>query len=109
MTLPDCLRCCRLLPAVRSADIPMLVAGDFNSIPGSPAHCLLVKGKIDPHLMVRMWRAPGVAAIALGKRRPHTHNVAMAAMQQQAEQPLLPSQMRPPTAWAAGGAQAIGL
>eukprot|EP00195_Chlamydomonas_chlamydogama_P016392 CAMPEP_0202900342 /NCGR_PEP_ID=MMETSP1392-20130828/11166_1 /ASSEMBLY_ACC=CAM_ASM_000868 /TAXON_ID=225041 /ORGANISM="Chlamydomonas chlamydogama, Strain SAG 11-48b" /LENGTH=568 /DNA_ID=CAMNT_0049586715 /DNA_START=168 /DNA_END=1874 /DNA_ORIENTATION=- len=30
-----------------SADIPMLVAGDFNSIPGSPAHSLLVKGKVD--------------------------------------------------------------
>eukprot|EP00798_Chlamydomonas_sp_ICE-L_P008980 gene8980-16116_t len=30
-----------------SADIPMLVAGDFNSTPGSPAHTLLVKGKVD--------------------------------------------------------------
>jgi hypothetical protein len=35
-----------------SADIPMLVAGDFNSIPGSPAHCLLVKGKIEASMMV---------------------------------------------------------
>ncbi|KAG2423839.1 hypothetical protein HXX76_014999 [Chlamydomonas incerta] len=34
-----------------SADIPMLVAGDFNSVPGSPAHCLLVKGKIDSNMM----------------------------------------------------------
>ncbi|KAG2494655.1 hypothetical protein HYH03_007171 [Edaphochlamys debaryana] len=34
-----------------SADIPMLVAGDFNSVPGSPAHCLLVKGKIEPAMM----------------------------------------------------------
>ena len=25
-----------------SADIPMLVAGDFNSVPGSAAHSLLV-------------------------------------------------------------------
>ena len=33
---------------LRSADIPMLVAGDFNSVPGSPAHTLLVKGKVDP-------------------------------------------------------------
>lgn len=31
-----------------SADIPMLVAGDFNSTPGSPAHSLLVKGKVEP-------------------------------------------------------------
>ncbi|KAL6757408.1 phosphatase family [Haematococcus lacustris] len=31
-----------------SADIPMLVAGDFNSLPGSPAHTLLVNGKVDP-------------------------------------------------------------
>lgn len=30
-----------------SADIPMLVAGDFNSTPGSPAHSLLVHGKIE--------------------------------------------------------------
>lgn len=30
----------------------MLVAGDFNSIPGSPAHCLLVNGKIDASMMV---------------------------------------------------------
>lgn len=30
-----------------SADIPMLVAGDFNSVPGSPAHSLLTKGKVD--------------------------------------------------------------
>ena len=29
-----------------SADIPMLVAGDFNSVPGSPAHALLTKGKV---------------------------------------------------------------
>jgi endonuclease/exonuclease/phosphatase family metal-dependent hydrolase len=25
----------------------MLVAGDFNSTPGSPAHALLTKGKVD--------------------------------------------------------------
>lgn len=31
-----------------SADIPMLVAGDFNSIPGSAAHSLLVKGRVEP-------------------------------------------------------------
>lgn len=30
-----------------SADIPMLVAGDFNSTPGSMAHSLLVKGKVE--------------------------------------------------------------
>jgi CCR4-NOT transcription complex subunit 6 len=30
-----------------SADIPMLVAGDFNSVPGSPAHSLLLHGKVD--------------------------------------------------------------
>lgn len=29
-----------------SADIPMLVAGDFNSTPGSASHCLLVDGGI---------------------------------------------------------------
>lgn len=31
-----------------SADIPMLVAGDFNSTPGSAAHSLLVRGRVDP-------------------------------------------------------------
>ncbi|KAK9827722.1 hypothetical protein WJX81_005188 [Elliptochloris bilobata] len=31
-----------------SADIPMLVAGDFNSVPGSAAHSLLVKRCVDP-------------------------------------------------------------
>ncbi|GAX83499.1 hypothetical protein CEUSTIGMA_g10924.t1 [Chlamydomonas eustigma] len=30
-----------------SANIPMLVAGDFNSTPGSPAHALLTQGKVD--------------------------------------------------------------
>jgi CCR4-NOT transcription complex subunit 6 len=30
-----------------SADIPMLVAGDFNSVPGSAAHSLLVKHSVD--------------------------------------------------------------
>lgn len=29
-----------------SADIPMLVAGDFNATPGSAAHTLLVKGSV---------------------------------------------------------------
>mmetsp|Transcript_8378 Transcript_8378/g.24020 ORF Transcript_8378/g.24020 Transcript_8378/m.24020 type:complete len:578 (-) Transcript_8378:263-1996(-) len=32
-----------------SADIPMLVAGDFNSIPGSAAHQLLVNRSVDPN------------------------------------------------------------
>ncbi|RAL48702.1 hypothetical protein DM860_001022 [Cuscuta australis] len=31
-----------------SADIPMLVCGDFNSIPGSATHSLLAAGKVDP-------------------------------------------------------------
>jgi len=30
-----------------SADIPMLVAGDFNSIPGSAPHSLLATGRVD--------------------------------------------------------------
>ncbi len=37
----------------------MLVAGDFNSVPGSPAHTLLVKGKIDASMMVRAGGAGG--------------------------------------------------
>lgn len=35
----------------RSADIPMLVAGDFNSEPGSAAHSLLVKRKVEDSMM----------------------------------------------------------
>jgi CCR4-NOT transcription complex subunit 6 len=31
-----------------SADIPMLVAGDFNTTPGSAAHSMLVKGAVQP-------------------------------------------------------------
>ncbi|KAK8632650.1 hypothetical protein V6N13_073036 [Hibiscus sabdariffa] len=31
-----------------SADIPMLVCGDFNSVPGSAPHSLLAMGKLDP-------------------------------------------------------------
>ncbi|KAF9598794.1 hypothetical protein IFM89_031462 [Coptis chinensis] len=32
---------------VVSADIPMLVGGDFNSVPGSAPHALLVMGKVE--------------------------------------------------------------
>lgn len=43
----------------------MLVAGDFNSIPGSAAHSLLVKGRVEPSQLVR-----GLASLpALGGRR----------------------------------------
>ncbi|KFK35106.1 hypothetical protein AALP_AA5G236700 [Arabis alpina] len=31
-----------------SADIPMLVCGDFNAVPGSSPHSLLAMGKVDP-------------------------------------------------------------
>ncbi|CAA0829917.1 Carbon catabolite repressor protein 4 homolog 1 [Striga hermonthica] len=31
-----------------SADIPMLVCGDFSSVPGSAPHTLLAMGKVDP-------------------------------------------------------------
>eukprot|EP00252_Welwitschia_mirabilis_P025065 TRINITY_DN7692_c0_g2_i1.p1 TRINITY_DN7692_c0_g2~~TRINITY_DN7692_c0_g2_i1.p1 ORF type:complete len:605 (-),score=99.99 TRINITY_DN7692_c0_g2_i1:477-2291(-) len=31
-----------------SADIPMLVCGDFNSVPGSAPHALLATGRVDP-------------------------------------------------------------
>jgi hypothetical protein len=36
-----------------SADIPMLVAGDFNSVPGSAAHTLLLKRGVEPSHPVR--------------------------------------------------------
>ncbi|KAK9725631.1 hypothetical protein RND81_05G158600 [Saponaria officinalis] len=48
-----------------SADIPMLVCGDFNSTPGSAPHLLLAMGKVDPmHL--------DLGVDPLGILRPHS-------------------------------------
>ncbi|CAI9754843.1 unnamed protein product [Fraxinus pennsylvanica] len=46
-----------------SADIPMLVCGDFNSVPGSAPHALLAMGKVDP-------LHPDLALDPLGILRP---------------------------------------
>ncbi|KAL8136213.1 carbon catabolite repressor protein 4 homolog 1-like [Apium graveolens] len=46
-----------------SADIPMLVCGDFNSVPGSAPHALLALGKVDP-------LHPELAVDPLGILRP---------------------------------------
>ncbi|KAI3694576.1 hypothetical protein L1987_77543 [Smallanthus sonchifolius] len=46
-----------------SADIPMLVCGDFNSVPGSAPHALLAIGKVDP-------MHPDLAVDPLGILRP---------------------------------------
>ncbi|KAI3446404.1 hypothetical protein Pfo_003069 [Paulownia fortunei] len=46
-----------------SADIPMLVCGDFNSVPGSAPHALLAMGKVDP-------LHPDLAMDPLGILRP---------------------------------------
>ncbi|XP_024968489.1 carbon catabolite repressor protein 4 homolog 1-like isoform X3 [Cynara cardunculus var. scolymus] len=46
-----------------SADIPMLVCGDFNSVPGSAPHALLAIGKVDP-------MHPELAVDPLGILRP---------------------------------------
>ncbi|XP_051140757.1 carbon catabolite repressor protein 4 homolog 1-like [Andrographis paniculata] len=48
-----------------SADIPMIVCGDFNSVPGSAPHALLAMGKIDP-------AHPDLALDPLGVLRPVT-------------------------------------
>lgn len=48
-----------------SADIPMLVCGDFNSIPGSAAHSLLAMGKLDP-------LHPDLVADPIGILRPNS-------------------------------------
>jgi CCR4-NOT transcription complex subunit 6 len=48
-----------------SADIPMLVAGDFNSVPGSCPHSLLATGRVDP-------AHPELATDPLGILRPAT-------------------------------------
>lgn len=46
-----------------SADIPMLVAGDFNSVPGSAPHSLLATGRVDA-------AHPELATDPLGILRP---------------------------------------
>ncbi|XP_010524745.1 PREDICTED: carbon catabolite repressor protein 4 homolog 1-like [Tarenaya hassleriana] len=48
-----------------SADIPMLVCGDFNTVPGSAPHSLLAMGKIDP-------LHPDLMVDPFGILRPHT-------------------------------------
>ncbi|KAJ0769171.1 putative poly(A)-specific ribonuclease [Helianthus annuus] len=48
-----------------SADIPMLVCGDFSSVPGSAPHALLAIGKVDP-------LHPDLAVDPLGILRPTT-------------------------------------
>ncbi|XP_050227699.1 carbon catabolite repressor protein 4 homolog 1-like [Mercurialis annua] len=48
-----------------SADIPMLVCGDFNSVPGSAPHSLLAMGKVDP-------LHPDLVIDPLGILRPHS-------------------------------------
>ena len=53
-----------------SADIPMLVAGDFNTTPGSAAHTLLVKGSVPAGNPVggRAGRVVRRSAAALARR-----------------------------------------
>ncbi|KAF7804176.1 carbon catabolite repressor protein 4-like protein 2-like [Senna tora] len=48
-----------------SADIPMLVCGDFNSVPGSAPHALLALGKVDQ-------MHPELAVDPLNILRPHS-------------------------------------
>ncbi|PON74462.1 nuclease [Trema orientale] len=48
-----------------SADIPMLVCGDFNSVPGSAPHALLAMGKVEP-------LHPDLAVDPLNILRPHS-------------------------------------
>lgn len=56
-----------------SADIPMLVCGDFNSVPGSAPHALLAMGKVDQ-------MHPDLTIDPLGILRPAnklTHHLAL--------------------------------
>ncbi|GLT96238.1 hypothetical protein SLE2022_138790 [Rubroshorea leprosula] len=48
-----------------SANIPMLVCGDFNFVPGNALHALLAMGKIDP-------MHPDLVVDPLGILRPHS-------------------------------------
>ncbi len=47
-----------------SADIPMLVAGDFNSVPGSAAHSLLVNRIVENNHPVWPWPPSNFASYA---------------------------------------------
>jgi hypothetical protein len=58
-----------------SADIPMLVAGDFNSTPGSAAHGLLIRRAVDPAHPVR---PPVLAQHAHAEARHATGGTALA-------------------------------
>ncbi|CAN8279920.1 unnamed protein product [Cochlearia groenlandica] len=56
-----------------SADIPMLVCGDFNTLPASAPHSLLAMGKVDP-------LHPDLMVDPLGILRPHaklTHQLPL--------------------------------
>ncbi|CAG7902952.1 unnamed protein product [Brassica rapa] len=56
-----------------SADIPMLVCGDFNTVPASAPHSLLAVGKVDP-------MHPDLMVDPLGILRPHaklTHHLPL--------------------------------
>ncbi|KAM7265363.1 hypothetical protein ACFE04_003046 [Oxalis oulophora] len=48
-----------------STDIPMLVCGDFNSVPNSAPHSLLAMGKVDPN-------HPDLNTDPIGILRPHS-------------------------------------
>lgn len=48
-----------------SADIPMLVAGDFNSVPGSAAHSLLVNRIVENNHPVWPWPPSNLASYAI--------------------------------------------
>lgn len=75
-----CCCCCRYLLLSCSADIPMLVAGDFNSIPGSAAHSLLVKGRVEPSQLVSTASRLTRAAVAAYGRMRIVHASCAAAL-----------------------------
>jgi len=85
-----------------SADIPMVVAGDFNSAPGSAAHALLVRGRVpashpdlanDPLGILRppsklAHGLPLASAYAAAATLPHS--AAAAAALAAGEEPVVP-------------------
>lgn len=85
-----------------SADIPMVVAGDFNSAPGSASHALLVRGRVpashpdlanDPLGILRppsklAHGLPLASAYAAAATLPHS--VAAAAALAAGEEPVVP-------------------
>ena len=88
-----------------SADIPMLVAGDFNSTPGSAAHSLLVKHRVESGHAVggppRLALYPPAPPALPPPSSPCAPFQGLSALQRRTAPPTVPLFWPPPSDWAA--------